>query len=127
MSNLFKSKDSLNKIFDTVIVLTDRKVLDKQLRNTILQLQQVEGVVNPVTKNSQELKKFIEAGKNIIVSTIQKFPVISSTINKEKNKKFAVVIDEVHSSQSGKFSDHLVKSLSKNDLDNFEEGNQMMI
>ncbi len=122
LSNLFKSKDSLNKIFDTVIVLTDRKVLDKQLRNTILQLQQVEGVVNPVTKDSQELKKFIESGKNIIVSTIQKFPVISSSINKEKNKKFAVVIDEVHSSQSGKFSDHLVKSLSKNDLDNFEEG-----
>jgi len=123
LSNLFEAKESLNKIFDTVIVLTDRKVLDKQLRNTILQLQQVEGVVNPVTKDSKELKKFIEAGKNIIVSTIQKFPVISSSISKEKNKKFAVVIDEVHSSQSGKFSDHLVKSLSKNDLDNFEEGN----
>jgi len=119
---LFQNKNSTERIYDTVIVLTDRKVLDKQLRNTITQLEQTTGVVNPVTEDSNQLKNFLEEGKSIIISTIQKFPFISDQIAKLKGKTFAVIIDEVHSSQSGRLSGHLVKSLSDKDLDEYQEG-----
>lgn len=119
---LFKNKKSTERMYDTIIVLTDRKVLDKQLRNTILQLEQTTGVVNPVTEDSIQLKKFLEEGKSIIISTIQKFPFISDQISQFKNKTFAVIIDEVHSSQSGRLSGHLVKSLSDKELDEYQEG-----
>ena len=109
-------------MFDSVIVVTDRKVLDKQIQNTIKQLEQTKGVVNPVDVNSQQLKQFIEDGKHIIVTTIQKFPVISNTIGKLTGRKFAVVIDEVHSSQSGRSANELRKSLSKSSLDEYQEG-----
>jgi len=109
-------------MFDTVIVVTDRRVLDKQIRNTIKQLEQTKGVVNPVDVNSQQLKEYLELGKSIIITTIQKFPFISDSISKMKSKKFGVIIDEVHSSQSGEASKHLKKSLSKSVLDEFQEG-----
>jgi type I restriction enzyme R subunit len=109
-------------MFDSVIVVTDRRVLDKQIRNTIKQLEQTKGVVNPVDVNSQQLKEFIESGKSIIITTIQMFPFISGEISKLKSKKFGVIIDEVHSSQTGETSKHLKKSLSKSVLDDFQEG-----
>lgn len=121
---LFKTKESTERIFDTVVILTDRKVLDKQLRNTVIQLEQTTGVVNPVTEDSNQLKKFLEAGKSIIISTIQKFPFISSQISQLKSRSFAVIIDEVHSSQSGRLSAHLVKSLSDKELDEYQEGEE---
>ena len=105
-----------------MIVVTDRKVLDKQIQNTIKQLEQTKGVVNPVDVNSQQLKQFIEDGKHIIVTTIQKFPVISNAIGELTGRKFAVVIDEVHSSQSGRSANELRKSLSKSSLDEYQEG-----
>ena len=122
LTSLYRTKDDVNRIFDTILVVTDRRVLDKQLQNTLRQLEQTQGVVNPVDKTSQQLKEFLEKGKDIIVTTIQKFPVISETISELKGQKFAVVIDEVHSSQSGETSKHLKRSLS---LDKFtdEEGN----
>ena len=122
LTSLFKNPEDTNRIFDSVIVVTDRKVLDKQIQNTIKQLGQTKGVVNPVDVNSQQLKQFIEDGKHIIVTTIQKFPVISNTIGKLTGRKFAVVIDEVHSSQSGRSANELRKSLSKSSLDEFQEG-----
>ena len=122
LTSLFQKPTDTNRMFDSVIVVTDRKVLDKQIQNTIKQLEQTKGVVNPVDVNSQQLRKFIEDGKHIIITTIQKFPVISNTIGELTGRRFAVVIDEVHSSQSGSAASHLRRSLSKSSLDEFQEG-----
>ena len=122
LSSLYQSPTDTNRIFDSVIVVTDRTVLDKQIRNTIKQLEQTKGVVNPVDETSQQLKEFLESGRSIIISTIQKFPFISETISKMKDKKFGVIIDEIHSSQGGESSRHLNRSLSDSTLDEFQEG-----
>ncbi len=122
LTSLYRSPTDTSGMFDSVIVITDRRVLDKQIRNTIKQLEQTKGVVNPIDINSQQLKEYLEAGKSIIITTVQKFPFISESISKLKSKKFAVIIDEVHSSQSGETAKHLKKSLSKAVLDEYQEG-----
>jgi type I restriction enzyme R subunit len=121
LSSLYQSQSDTKRIFDTVIVVTDRTVLDDQLRNTIRSLEKIDGVVNGVEKGSKELKDFLESGKDIIVTTIQKFPFISETISSLKDKKFAVIIDEVHSSQSGELSKELKRTLSGDDLPDDED------
>lgn len=121
LTSLYRLKTDKKRLFDTIIVITDRKVLDKQLQKTLKDLQQTDGVVNPVDLNSKQLKDFLEKGKDIIITTIQKFPVISETISKLKGQTFGIVIDEVHSSQSGESSKHLKKSLSINLPDEDEE------
>ena len=117
LTSLYRSKGDTKRMFDTVIVVTDRTVLDDQLRNTIRSLEKTDGVVNGVQHGSQELKKFLEQGKDIVITTIQKFPFISETISSLGNRTFGVIIDEVHSSQSGELSKELKKSLSKSDDD----------
>jgi len=91
------------KIYDTVIVLTDRRVLDKQLRDTIKALEAKPGVLVPVgdKDTSARLREALEGGAKIITSTIQKFPVIVDTVGTIPSKKFALIVDEAHSSQSG--------------------------
>lgn len=91
-------------LFDSVIVVTDRKVLDQQIRNNIKQFAQVDGVVEAITEGSQHLKKALEAGKKIIITTVQKFPYIAESIVQLPSHRFALVIDEAHSSQSGETS-----------------------
>lgn len=115
LTSLYRNDGDTKRMFDSILVITDRKVLDKQLQGTISKLEQTGGVVNSVDLNSQQLKEFLEKGKDIIITTIQKFPVISETISQLKSKTFGVIIDEVHSSQSGETSKHLKKSLSKGD------------
>jgi type I restriction enzyme, R subunit len=122
LTSLYRTPTDTTGMFDSVIVVTDRKVLDRQIRNTVKQLEQTKGVVNPVDINSQQLKEYLELGKSIIITTIQKFPIISEEITKLKSNKFGVIIDEVHSSQSGETSKHLKKSLSKSVLDEYQEG-----
>lgn len=122
LSSLYQSKTDTKRMFDSIIVVTDRRVLDKQIRNTIQQLEQTKGVVSPVDVNSKQLKRYLEQGKSIIVTTVQKFPKISESISKLDSKTFAVIIDEVHSSQSGETSKHLKKSLSKSILEDYREG-----
>ncbi|MCH7613559.1 MAG: type I restriction endonuclease subunit R [Candidatus Marinimicrobia bacterium] len=122
LSSLYRNPNETERMFDSIIVVTDRRLLDKQIRDTIKQLEQTKGVVNPVDIDSQQLKEFLELGKTIIVTTVQKFPVISESISKLKSKNFGVIIDEVHSSQSGETSKHLKMSLSKSVLDEYQEG-----
>ncbi len=86
-------------IFNSVIVVTDRRVLDSQLQDTIYQFDHVEGVVQKIKKSS-ELKEAINNGARIIITTLQKFPIIFKAV-KSENKRFAIIIDEAHSSQSG--------------------------
>ena len=112
LTSLYKSKDDNKRIFDSVIVVTDRRNLDDQLRGTIKSLSKVEGVVFGAEKGSKELREFLEKGKDIIITTIQKFPKISDDIIALGDKKFAVIIDEVHSSQNGELSKELKKSLT---------------
>lgn len=125
LTSLYRTKDDTNRVFDTIIVITDRKVLDRQLQNTIKQLEQTNGVVNPIDVNSSQLKEYLEKGKDIIITTIQKFPVISKDISKLTSKTFGIIVDEVHSSQSGESSKHLKKSLTKGVEEDFEEDEEM--
>ena len=113
LTHLYRSPTDTNRIFDSVIVVTDRRLLDKQLQDTIRQVEQVEGVVHAVDQTSAQLRAFLESGKDIIISTIQKFSVIAEEIGKLKSKTFAVIIDEAHSSQSGESARNLRLSLSQ--------------
>ena len=113
LTHLYRSPTDTKRIFDSVIVVTDRRVLDKQLQDTIKQVEQVDGVVHPVDATSAQLRGYLESGKDIIISTIQKFSVIAEEIGKLKSKTFAVIIDEAHSSQSGEAARNLRVSLSQ--------------
>ena len=89
-------------IFDSIIVVTDRIVLDRQIDETIKQFTQVRSTVGHA-QNSGDLHKFIKGGKKIIISTVQKFPFILKDIsNEQRGRKYAIIIDEAHSSQGGK-------------------------
>lgn len=100
-------------VFDSVIVVTDRRVLDKQIRNTIKQFAQVSSVVGAVTEGSQQLRRFVETGKKIIITTVQKFPFILDEIgNEHRGRKFAILIDEAHSSQGGRTAAKMNVALS---------------
>jgi type I restriction enzyme R subunit len=121
LTSLYKSKDDKKRIFDSIIIVTDRTNLDDQLRGTVRSLSKVDGVVFGAEKGSKELREFLEKGKDIIITTIQKFPYISEDINALGDKKFAVIIDEVHSSQNGELSKELKRTLSRNEDDDEEE------
>lgn len=99
------------KIFQTVIIVTDRRVLDSQLQNTVYQFDHVDGVVQKIDKNSQQLKDAIEAGTGIIITTLQKFPVIYKEVN-SGNRRFAIIVDEAHSSQTGDAAKKLKRALA---------------
>ena len=99
------------KIFQSVIIVTDRRVLDSQLQNTVYQFDHVEGVVVKVDKNARQLQQAIEDGAGIIITTLQKFPVIYKEVN-SGNKRFAVVVDEAHSSQTGDAARKLKRALA---------------
>lgn len=101
-----------NVIFNGVIVVTDRRVLDKQLQDSIYQLEHKIGLVAKIDKDSHQLAEEIKKGTKIIISTIQKFPYILDQIGGTKDKKYAIVIDEAHSSTSGRNMMALKESLS---------------
>jgi type I restriction enzyme R subunit len=98
------------EVFDSVIVVTDRRLLDDQIQTTIKQFMQVGATVGHA-RDSGDLRKFIEDGKKIIVSTVQKFPFILDEIATADGKTFAIIIDEAHSSQGGKTSAAMSQAL----------------
>ena len=106
------SKGVEQPLFDTVIVVTDRRLLDKQLRDNIKEFSEVKNIVAPAFKSS-ELKSALENGKKIIITTIQKFPFIIDGIGDLSDKRFAVIIDEAHSSQSGSAHDNMNRAMGK--------------
>lgn len=109
-------------IFDSIIVVTDRRILDKQIRDTIKQYSQVSATIGAVTEGSGQLRKFIEEGKKIIITTIQKFPFILDEIgDAQRSRNFAIIIDEAHSSQGGKTSAALSTALSPEGEEGEEE------
>lgn len=117
---LFDKSNTL-AVFDSVIVVTDRVVLDSQIQRNIKQFEQVSGLVEHIDKGSKHLKEALEEGKKIIITTIQKFPYIVNEIGELPGNKFAIIIDEAHSSQSGNSAGKMNVTLSSNDDEENEE------
>ena len=117
-------KTGKDNIFDTVIVVTDRRVLDAQIRENIKQFAQVNGVIEAITEGSKQLKTALEEGKKIIITTIQKFPHIVEEIGELSATNFAIIIDEAHSSLSGQMARKLNEALSKSNEDANEDANE---
>lgn len=115
LSSLHDAED--RKVFDSVIVVTDRRVLDQQLQNTIYQFEHKQGVVQKIDEDTRQLVQALASGTPIVITTLQKFPFIAETLDKLRDelppelqdglsistqgKRFAVIVDEAHSSQSG--------------------------
>ncbi len=118
LSVLHDAQDT--RVFDSIIVITDRKVLDRQLQKTVLAFQQRLGIVENIDTTSKQLQEALETSKTIIVSTLQKFPVIAARIGELPGKRFAVIVDEAHSSQSGESTRSLRSVLSTDDLEKAE-------
>ena len=126
LASLHDEKDE--KVFHSVIVVTDRRVLDQQLQSTIYQFEHKTGVVEKIDKDTQQLAKALSQGTPIVITTIQKFPFISqalSTLVKKgatvkidtKGKRFAVIVDEAHSSQSGETATALRGMLNREGIE----------
>lgn len=123
LSNLHQHFDDPKTLFDSIIVVNDRVALDSQMQKNFRQFEQTSGEVCYIDDNcsAQDLKKAIEERRRIIVTTLQKFPVIADTITRYNDRKFAVIIDEAHSSQSGSSARQMRKALS---LDEAEESDR---
>ena len=114
------TKDEVT-LFDSIIVVTDRRILDKQIRDTIKQFAQVGATVGHA-EHSGDLRKFIAEGKKIIITTVQKFPFILDEIGVEhRGRKFAIIIDEAHSSQGGRTSAAVSLALSTTGTEDEDE------
>ena len=108
------------RVFDSIVVITDRRILDRQLQTTMRQFEQTLGVVENIDTTSRQLKEALESGKTIIVTTLQKFPVIAKEIGELPGKRFALIVDEAHSSQSGESTKSLKSVLSSGSLEEAE-------
>ena len=126
LANLHDNQDE--KIFHTVVVITDRTVLDQQLQNTIYQFEHKAGVVQKIDENTQQLVTALSDGVPVIISTVQKFPFITKAIETlakkgktiditTKDKRFAVIVDEAHGSQTGETATELRKILNKDGIE----------
>ena len=110
-------QDNNERVFDSVIVITDRKVLDSQLQNTIYQFEHKQGVVEKIDQDSTQLAEAITRGANIIITTLQKFPYVLDKIGSLPSRKYAVIIDEAHSSQGGEASKKMKEVLAAKSLE----------
>ncbi|ASK79130.1 type I restriction endonuclease subunit R [Paraphotobacterium marinum] len=128
LSSLHTEKDE--KIFHSVIVVTDRKVLDQQLQDTIYQFDHKQGVVEKIDEDTRQLVKALSGGTPIVITTVQKFPFVSETLEKlneehgegsielsTKGKRYAVIVDEAHSSQSGETAMDMKYVLNKDGVE----------
>ena len=111
LSQLMDDRDE--RVFNAIIVISDRRVLNKQLQATVRAYEKTRGLVAVIDGTSAQLKEALEAGKQIIVTTLQKFPVIVDSVGKLSGKRFALLIDEAHSSQGGSMAQATVKVLTQ--------------
>lgn len=117
--NKFDENDS--RIYDMVIVVSDRRVIDKQLQDQVQGIEKVKGIVQKIEHHSDELREALKTGCNIVVTTIQKFPFVVGTIEELPDRKYAVVIDEAHSSQAGANARALKRVLKTSSLEEAEQ------
>ena len=104
------------KVFDSVVVITDRKVLDQQLQDTLYQFEHKQGVVRKIDENSAQLAEALAEGVPIIITTLQKFPFVADKVAALPARRYAVIVDEAHSSQSGEQAAELKAILSNAEL-----------
>ena len=114
LSSLFDDKNQ--KVFTSVIVITDRRVLDQQLKDTLKQFESTPGVVAAISEGSKQLAAALDGDAKIIVTTLQTFPFVLDKIGKAGKKTFAIIIDEAHSSQSGRSALKLRQALADEGL-----------
>ncbi len=119
LSTLHDAEDK--RVFDSIVVITDRRVLDRALQGAMRQFEQTLGVVENIDTTSRQLKEALESGKTIIVTTLQKFPVIAEEIGQLPGKRFALIVDEAHSSQSGESTKSLKAVLASDSLTEAED------
>lgn len=110
LTNLHDAKE--DSVFHSIIVITDRRILDKQLQRNIYNMEHKPGVVVRVDKNAKQLTTSLEKGDRIIVCTLQKFPFVDVQRVATEGKRFAIIVDEAHSSQTGKASERLKEVLA---------------
>jgi len=115
------------EVFDSIIVITDRRLLDRQIRETIKGFAQVGSIIGAVkegaaSSKTEQLSKFLKDGKKIIISTVQTFPFVLDTIGEEhRGKKFAIIIDEAHSSQGGRTAAAMSMALAESGAEQDDE------
>ena len=117
MSGLHGADDK--PVFSSVIVITDRRVLDKQLQDNIYQFEHKQGVVEKIDTNSAKLTAALNSGKPIIITTIQKFSFVADVAGKT-GRAYAVIVDEAHGSQTGESATKLKKVLAAASLEQAE-------
>jgi type I restriction enzyme R subunit len=123
---LINARKDDKEVFDSIIVVTDRRILDKQIRETIKGFAQVSSIIGAVTEGSgtsktQQLAKFLKDGKKIIISTVQTFPFVLDAIGSEhRGGRFAILIDEAHSSQGGRTAAAMSAALNESEGDEEE-------
>lgn len=110
LSSLYNNDSK--RVFDSVIIITDRNVLDQQLQNTIYQFEHKQGVVSRIEEDSKQLAEAIQSGINIIITTLQKFPFALKHLTDLPERNYAVIIDEAHSSQGGESSRKMTEVLA---------------
>ncbi|PIE22901.1 MAG: restriction endonuclease subunit R [Planctomycetota bacterium] len=115
LANLHGKDD--RPVYDAVIVLTDRRVLDQQLQDTIFQFEHQQGLVQKIDQSSQQLAEALAGGARIIISTIHKFGFIQQHIDALPERRYAVIVDEAHSSQSGEMAVNVKEMLSGHAVD----------
>lgn len=115
--------DNDNAIFSSVIVITDRRVLDRQLQDSIYQLEHKAGMVEKIDKDSTQLAQALSSGTKIIITTLQKFPFILEKVQHSDlgKKNYAIIIDEAHSSQTGKSAAAVKQALSSKEIEKVSE------
>ncbi len=113
-----------NLVVDSVIVVTDRKVLDRQLQETIYQFEHKQGVVQKIDVNSAQLADAITAGTRIVITTLQKFSFVLDKIKELPTRNYALIVDEAHSSQTGESAANLRRVLAASTLEEAEEEEQ---
>jgi type I restriction enzyme R subunit len=105
LASLYDEKDE--KVYDSIIVVTDRVILDQQLQNTIYQFEHKQGVVHKIYVNSTQLAEGLAQGVPILITTLQKFPFVTEKIGDLPKRTYAVIVDEAHSSQGGETATEL--------------------
>ncbi|WP_431061623.1 type I restriction endonuclease subunit R [Methanobacterium sp.] len=116
--NKFDEMD--DRVYDMVIVISDRRVIDKQLREQVKAIEKVKGIVEVIDKDSKQLSEALKTGSNIVVTTLQKFPYILEEVRDMPKRKYAVIIDEAHSSQTGTLARNMKQVLSTGSLEEAE-------
>lgn len=123
---LAKLHDEVDQaMFSSVIVITDRRVLDKQLQDAVYQLEHKAGMVEKIDKDSSQLADAISNGTRIVITTLQKFPFIIEKVGEFARGKYAIIIDEAHSSQGGKASTAMTNILSDKTLEDAYEADRL--